>query len=473
VFTLDASAGGVAVGLTSQATPLVLVSADGKTARAFGGKAEVWARDVAVSADGQVAMAGFGLGGLVSGYAAKGTRLWQHTAGILYKDDAFAWETFKDSERFLTVSPDHTRVIAAAGKEGFVAHDANTGRVLWTFPVETDPARPRGPIAAEMPWSPDGRYALVYTNAKVGDEYVSEDCLVDAATGKPVWTAPRDVSDWELYAAVGPQDAWTITAGRSSTFALRDEQGVALRVVKPEQLPSALAAEHGMIPPTVLAGLRADRVVLTKGESQAIFVMAVRLGAPAQRAAARAALRENTENAKLLYAELSGKSNPDKWTPEYIKAFMAGIVGPVQAKKLVADKMARFASEKRAGRKRDYRWISDDFALFKQLQYEEDREIIEAAADLDVVQSIALPAPLCAATIDPAMQTVYAALWDGTVRAYNVETGTPRWVARVNGGCQLALSGSALYAGGSRGDLYRLQAETGAVSWQRRLDAVE
>ena len=68
------------------------------------------------------------------------------------------------------------------------------------------------------------------------------------------------------------------------------------------------------------------------------------------------------------------------------------------------------------------------------------------------------------------MSTLYAGLWDGTVRAYDVESGSQKWQADLQGGgCQLDLFGSVLYAGGSRGDLWRLDAVSGVLAWHRAL----
>ncbi|MEI7833817.1 MAG: hypothetical protein WCJ56_11560, partial [bacterium] len=242
IFTLDASANGVAVGLSSLAKPLALVSTEGKPIFFAGGNADVMPRDVAVSADGKTAIAGYSLSGKVIAYTADGKPSWEEKAAIFTKPDPLNWDTYKDSERFLTVSPDHTMVIAAAGTKGFVAREANTGKVLWILAADQDPGWPNGIQSSQISWSPDGRYALLYSDSvNAAKELTIQDVLVDVTTGQRVWTGPRDASDWELYSTVGAQGAWTITAGRGTTFAFRDDKGAVLRIFKAEQLPAELA----------------------------------------------------------------------------------------------------------------------------------------------------------------------------------------------------------------------------------------
>ena len=465
IFALDASPNGIAVGLTTLARPLGLLAPDGTPRLFTGGAASVWPHDVAVSADGRTVMAGFALGGVTTAYAVDGAARWSFRANVVHKDDPLGWETYKDSESFLGISPDHT-IVVVAGVDGTYGRDANSGKQLWRLPSPAPGIDP----AAQMPFSPDGKYVLVYTSAPAeGEDIHNEVSLVEAATGTVVWHGPRDVSDWELYALVGPAGAWTITSGRGATFALRDEQGAVLRVFTPAQMPEAIAAARGLIPPLYLAGLSPNRLVLAKPETRGIYLMDLRLGTPAQRAAARNARQENEENARKLDTELRNTKNYPLWTPEYVEAFMAGITAPTAAKKLMAERMQRVPAEKRAGRTRKYTWLVGDFETFKQLQFEEDRAIFEAAVTLEQRRAISLPAILCDAKVDPQVRTVYAALWDDTVRAYDLDSGQERWRTPVIGGCQLALTGAVLYAGGSHGDLYRLDAATGAVQWKRNV----
>ncbi|MCX7936050.1 MAG: hypothetical protein N3A66_12420, partial [Planctomycetota bacterium] len=245
-----------------------------------GGGNRLWPRDIAAAADGQALAAGFALEGTSAIYGAKGQELWSTPSGIVYKMPApgadalevqrklFEWETRKDSERFLAVSPDHTKV-AVSAKGRFELRDLASGALLWK--VDSEPTKEeRGAAFPQPAWSSDGSRVLVYRMAKqkpltpegksaeakkaalakiekemnkldvdeIGktpakrDELLAEGkptaakasaaegetalfmeaVLVEASTGKPIWQSPHSVYDWELYAAVGPRGLWTITA---------------------------------------------------------------------------------------------------------------------------------------------------------------------------------------------------------------------------------------------------------------------
>jgi eukaryotic-like serine/threonine-protein kinase len=59
---------------------------------------------------------------------------------------------------------------------------------------------------------------------------------------------------------------------------------------------------------------------------------------------------------------------------------------------------------------------------------------------------------------------------DGRVYALRLRTGKPIWAAKTGGvAAPLALDGDALYAGSERGVVLRLDPESGAIRWRRRL----
>lgn len=475
VFAIDASAGGVAVALTTLDQQLVLLGTDGAVKRRFGGGALQWPRDVAIAADGATVAAGFALGGELVAWGADGAERWRALGGMVRKDDPFAWDTFKDSERFLAASPDHTVIVTAAGKDGIVARDAASGTARWTVPTAVDPGRPEGPSSSEIAFSPEGRFVLARRLKALGGDvdkrlasgdsaaFQSEDVLIEVASGKVVWAAPADVADWELYGAVGPEGAWALRCGRGSSLSIRDEKGAPLRVVRAEQLPADIAVGRGLIPPLMLTGAAKDRLVMAKPETRTLYVMALTLGNAAQRLAAQQKTQANEAAVDAMEKELRDREGPKRWSDEKtVDAFLAKMPGPPTAKDLIAFKMKRFDSERRAGRSRDFRYVQDEFETWKRALAEEALPLIEQACRLAPVREIALPGLLHHAVVDPAFQRVFVGLWDGTVRAYDLASGKELWSRPVVGGCRLALVGDALYAGGARGDVYRFAAATGA-----------
>lgn len=493
VFSLCAGPSGVAVSLASLATPTVLVAADGTVRLRAGGGGRQWARDVGISADGQTVLAGFALSAETVAIGADGKDRWHHVAGVVHKDDPLAWETWKDSERFLTVSPDRSVALVAAGPDGVVCHDLATGAVRWTVPSPTPLNRPRGMPCEQLAISPDGSWGLVYQQRKTGEkpvldkkgnprlgpdgkpqvdeQYTKSALLVDMHTGKPRWSSPVGATgDWDLNAAVGPQGAWTMVASRGNRLALRDADGAVLRVFPPEQLPSDLAGAPSAIPPLMLTGARSDRFLLTRAETTAVCVMDLTLGTPAQRAASVAALGRLDALKSQLGDELRDERRQHAWTTASVDAFLTPLALPEPAKRLLGDKMKRFAPEAAAGRQRNFAWIDEEYKAALKMAFDVERPVIESACDLHVRRRITLPALLHHAIVTPDLSTLYAGLWDGTVRAYDVESGSQKWQADLQGGgCQLDLFGSVLYAGGSRGDLWRLDAVSGVLAWHRAL----
>jgi len=545
IFSLDASRGGVAVATTSLVRPVALVLAAGKVVFTAGGGSRVWPRDIAVSADGRSLAAGFALEGTTAAYGEGGTELWSTPSGIVYKipgpdDDIntrqrnlLGWETHKDSERFLSVSPDHGRV-AVSANGSFELRDIASGSILWT--IKSPPTgHARGAPFAQSAWSADGSCVLVYelsrrpptsqnerreqektaAMAKIEKEIRKSDVtqlvdgppqidkeplpaepssasserqnpqsdgdedmmvsavLVDAASGRPLWKSPHNTYDWELYAAVGPRGKWTITCARGCRFAIRDDKGAILRIVEPFHLPADVVTGHALLTPIFLTGEPENLFVLAKPETCSLYVFELSIGTPAERAAALVIEEKNRQALAIVDAEWKDAKKYGQWDDKYVQEFVDNLEASERAKTIVADKMKRMAAERRAGRKRNYNWLKPALDDFKKALCEEGRSISEKALSLKVRRHIALPAMLCDAKTDIALKTAYVGLWDGTIRAYDLGSGREMWRALVIGGCQIAVAdpkeASTIYAGGSRGDLYRFDAKTGKQEWMLNL----
>lgn len=495
VFALDAAPGGVAVSLTSLATPVMLLGPDGELRTALGGGARVWARDVGVAADGRRAIAGFALAAETVLAGADGKPLWSARSGVVHSVDPLAWDTYKDSERFLALTPDHRTAVVAAGRDGYQAIDLATGARRWQVPVDSDPARPLGPASEQLGMSPDGSVVLLRPSRKTGEkpvldkqgkprvgsdgkpqvEWVGEKParLVNVVDGSTVWEAPGDAGGWELYAAVGPRGAWTITGQRGSAFSIRDDRGQVVRSLTSAMLPEPLGRDIGLQAPLFLAGQPGDRVVVARPETSVLYVYRIAFGSPEQRRAAAAAARGIEDAVAAVREEIAAGVKRRGWDAPTLDAFWARIDAPDAARQLVRARMQRLESEQRAGRPRDARWFDDDVRLFGEMLALDRRPVLDAALDFAPVRSIALPALLHDAVVSPGLDTVFVGLWDGSVRAYDVSSGVERWQVVPGGGAHtLALvagADPALYAGSTRGLLHRLDPSTGALRWSRVL----
>ena len=146
IFSIDASEGGVAVGTKSWARPTGLLSPDGEIRGFWGGDAEVTPRDVAVSANGRHAFAGYSLLGRVAAYGPQGKRFVHNSPIVFSSNNPYGWDTFKDSDRQLGISPDHQTAIAIAASDegGIIAYDANSGSERWRIARAGTGSRPRG-----------------------------------------------------------------------------------------------------------------------------------------------------------------------------------------------------------------------------------------------------------------------------------------------------------------------------------------
>lgn len=471
VFTIDASAGGVAVGLSTFDRPLALINPEGHVVGRYGSGDQVMPRDVAIAADGSAVAGGFALIGRIAGWAADGTQRWRAQGAIVHKDNPLGWDTWKDSERFLVSSPDKRTIYVAAGNDGIQARDAATGAVRWTVPTAAaPPERPLGPAVGELAVSPDGSVLLAYRQVVTVDTegkqiWNTETLLVDTSTGHVRAAAPANASGWELYASVGVRGSWVTTGNREGGFAIRDDTGTSLRIVRGAELPGSLARSKHMIPTQVLAGSDPRLLVLAKAEATTVAVAELAFGDQATRTKARTALATTQETIAAMREELSDRNKIKLWKREYVEQFMAGVDAPAEAIKLIADKMQRFDAEARAGRRRDFRWITDEFNTFSRMLEERDHALIDAACSLRIQRTVEIPALINDVAIDAKPDHMFVAAWDGMVRCYRIADASLVWERAVGPGCRLALAGDVLYAGSSRGQVSRLAVADGTIQW--------
>ncbi len=239
IFAIDASAGGVAVGTKSWVKPLGLLSPEGEVRGFYGGGLEVTPRDVAVSNDGKTVAGGFSLFGKTAAYR-DGKPLFSHRSGIAYKDDnPYLWDSFKDTDRHLAVSPDHRTIIASAGPNGILAYNADSGNELWKITNAPASDKPLGSPLPEIAFSPDSSRVLLFRVLDEGlkdvefevmepekDEagnykrksketpkpvkikargHRSQLMLLDTVTGKPVWSK---TTAYRLYDINATRTVW-------------------------------------------------------------------------------------------------------------------------------------------------------------------------------------------------------------------------------------------------------------------------
>lgn len=561
VFALNASPGGVAVGTKSWVKPVGRLSPEGEILGFKGGGSMVTPRDVGICPDGKTVAAGFSLMGRVAMWQDNVEKL-NRPSGIVYSNNnPFGWDSFKDTDRQLGVSPDNKVFVINAGTAGIQGFDAQ-GRKIWTLRNDTRDSRPLGNASAEFGFSPDGQWVLVNTlrkepNVKIrmtvskmrkdkkgrwnkkdqypdtvtvpANVYIEQLNLVNTNTGKVRWTqitggsaehptegyrlwAPgkemefREVIEgktmkwkgkgeparmngspllpanrlnlnmWHLYSCVGPQGSWAISGTRDAMFNLHDENGNILRLFRPVDLPKALDPGQ-MIPIRFATGTRGNGLVLFAPQSRRLFRYSVHIGSPAERKRAAMLRDENSRIIRTIESELKNTKNYGNYgKKEYLAAFEQKIEPvPSDLRKELVDKMGRVPSERRAKRKRDYRWFQELVGRIRLRLIEEDRSAMDAAVGLKLEQDISLPALICDAEISPDLRTAYVGCWDGTVRAIDLQSGAEKWSTEVIGGSQIALARSAsgqvlaVYAGGSRGDVSRLDPATGERKWTRNV----
>lgn len=572
IFSIDAGPAGVAVGTKSWARPTGLLSADGDILGFWGGGNEVTPRDVGVSANGQMAWAGYSLLGRAAAYQAGTGRRVAHAAPLVYStNNPFGWDSFKDSDRQLGMSPDHRTaiIIGAAEEGGIIAYDADSGQEKWRIARAGSHNRPRGGGHPQIAFSSDSSRVLLNTTMTANpievevtvkeqrydaenNRYNKRDqfdnthrirviptrdvlMLVDVDSGRPVWQhttgfrlidsergatvwqpgkAPEVVVQnrtrpdrtqtwkgadeavpnhngrpvtppeltplafWHLYSAIGPRGQWAIAGTREAKFTLYDQAGTPLRTWEPRHLPGALSPGK-MIPPYIQSGNAADRMVAFAPQSRRLFVFEIRIGSQADRDAAAEAQATNRRLMRRITDELRNTRNYGNYgNRDYLDAFGRDIAEvPDDFRRELIERMNRVPAERRAGRKRDYRFFQSLVDRIDRVLFQEDQALLDRAVGLSTQREIELDAMVHNGEADPNLNTIYVGCWDQTVRAIDLASGDERWRTPVVGGCQISLATdangrvTAVYAGGSRGDVYRLDPSSGAVVWQRNITA--
>ncbi len=563
---LDVSAAGVAVGTKSWDSPTVMVDHQGQERGRWGGGAEVTPRDVGISHDGALVWAGYSLMGRTAAYRPGQGRVLKHVTPIVHSSNPFGWDSYKESDRHLGMSPDN-RVALVPLEGGMAAFDAASGEQLWRIPGTSVPGRHRGGPHPEIAFSPDGRLALISPSYADGEQTVSftvraqrwdaernrydrrnhEDrevtvrCrvvrrdvrLVEVATGRSVWEQPvewslvdvetghrvwqlgdraeirvhetatsgswhtwqaaEDADDpvdartgrdievpdlldrgmWHLYSTVGPDGAWSVLGAREAHFLLLDETGSVLRRFEERHLPSEL--DQGQeIPPTLLAGRNPNRMVLFTPQARAAFVMRLEIGDAATRQRARDLGARNRRIMTTIRSELRNTRNYRNYgDQEYRAAFAERIAGvPEDLLGELLQRMSRIPAERRAGRRRDFRFFGHIVERIEQRLFELSVDVFDAAVNLDEQLRIDVDAMISDMIAEPDLGVLYLAAWDGTIRAISADDGRELWRSPVIGGCRLGAlrddSGRiiALYAAGSRGDLHRLNPSNGQLQWR-------
>ena len=563
IVNIAANENGIAVGTKSWVKPTGLLGTDGSVKGFWGGAEEVTPRDVGLSSDGQTVYAGYSLLGYATAYNLAQGKLFSKPSAIAYSTNPFGWDSFKDSDRNLKVSPDHKTLIVAAGAQGIIATDTDTNKELWR--IETSFGnRPRGALHPEIAFSPDGRYALVtpyrstkasidvsvpvlvnewdakknrygkkktlkyfqtkarlnvksltLVEARTGKivwEHATEADLYDISTGnfiwrngkEPEWTVEQDPNDgkrkkwkgntntppvlankqplpipelrpmsfWHLYSTVGPDAQWTITATRDAHFSLHDKSGKVARTFISEHLPRELDPGK-MISPVFQSSNDPHTLFAFAPQSRKLFLLGLKIGSEAQRQQARDAEQKTKDTMALVKKYASDRNLYRSYEkPEVIKKMRADLAHvPKSALDEFVRRAERAPKDIRAKRKVSERSFNGQIAGIREALLKQLKPASDLAASLNVKQSIQTPDMIHDAITDASLSRVYVGLWDHTVRCYDLRSGEEIWSTQVIGGSKLALTGDSLYAGGTRGDVFRLNAADGSISWRTNITA--
>lgn len=301
-----------------------------------------------------------------------------------------------------------------------------------------------------------------------------------AATGASAFDVEKDpilsIPFWHLYSYVGPEGAWSILATRSPDFVLLDAKGDELRAFEAKDMPRELNPGRE-IPPRVLTSRDPKTILMFAAERERAFVYNIHIGTPAQieLAKERTARRQRIAD-QLRRGWSAGRREYQSWDSKERRDAILDPIGLPDDLRAMADNiMSRMPAEHRAGRRRDFGWMRNTYNDILNALYHQDLEIMDAASNLVLRNTIDLPAMICEGEANESMTVFYVGLWDGTVRAYETATGKELWSTRVVGGSQIALEKdeggrtTAVYAGGSRGDLFKLNPEDGSVIWHRNI----
>lgn len=216
------------------------------------------------------------------------------------------------------------------------------------------------------------------------------------------------------------------------------------------------------------------------GEGERAFVYNIHIGTTAQRERARDLTARRQRIARDLRRgwTASGRDYRSWDNNETRAAILDPLELPAELREMADSIMSRMPAEHRAGRRRDFRWLKSTYDSILNALYFADLPALDAAANLVLRHTIELPAIICEGAADKNMSVFYVGLWDGTVRAYDLASGNERWTTRVVGGSQIALekdaeeNTTAIYAGGSRGNLFKLDPADGKIIWHRNITRV-
>ena len=110
---------------------------------------------------------------------------------------------------------------------------------------------------------------------------------------------------------------------------------------------------------------------------------------------------------------------------------------PADLREELIGQMGRVDAERRAGRKRDSRWFRTIVSRIERRLFTDDQALPDRSWLSMQRARLAMPDLICDAEVNADLSTVYAGLFDQTVRAYDVATGKERWSTPVIGGCQI------------------------------------
>ncbi|TVR08429.1 MAG: hypothetical protein EA401_13945, partial [Planctomycetota bacterium] len=337
--------------------------------------------------------------------------------------------------------------------------DQATGRLLWRA---GDDIEYQQEINGNWrSWSAADEHELPYVN------------------GRPIDDPPLlRVPFWHLYSTVGPDGEWAIAGAREPRISLFDDEGKILRSWDERGLPDALQAGDE-IPVHVVPSRDPRRILTFAPQRQSFIVYDLIIGDAATRRQARELSEKYDQLIRTIREEVRNRRNYRNYgDQDYLDAFAERISDvPEDLRDNLISRMSRVPAERRAGRRRDHRFFSSQIEDIEERLFQIGTPVFDAAAGMEEVTRLNVDALICDAAVDERLRVVYASLWDGTVRALDVASGEELWRTEIIGGARMDIvlddngQVEALYAGGSRGDLYRLNPDDGSIIWHRNITA--